>query len=378
MRLTNHSIIIISLFLLLLSFHTNAAACGEPDRGRLLITNIQVKNLGDSIELSFNFVPDQFSIKKKEVILVTPVISDGTHQAEFLPFAIVGKRGKISSIRSLYYQKSMKVVGYKQVLVYNAKMKYEDWMKGSILAFESSTKICTKRAMLTTATVDGRILQDPDVEIIEIIKEITPVQTTAERLSQDYNFLTAISKRSEFGKENGNKSVSILFKSGSSMIDSGYQDNEQNLDLLVSTIDKINHSPDSRVTDILIVGYASPEGDYRMNLDFAEKRAIALRDYLIQRTKIDKKSFEMINGGIDWFGLYRMVDESDMPYKEEVLPIIDSNTIKGSNGKQSRRIELMGLKGGVPYRYMLKNFFPKLRSGTCIKVFYENIDQKTK
>ena len=63
------------------------------------------------------------------------------------------------------------------------------------------------------------------------------------------------------------------------MIDSGYQDNEQNLDLLVSTIDKINHSPDSRVTDILIVGYASPEGDYRMNLDFAEKRAIALRDY---------------------------------------------------------------------------------------------------
>ena len=73
-----------------------------------------------------------------------------------------------------------------------------------------------------------------------------------------------------------------------------------------------------------------------------------------------------------------LFDEQDAAYKEEVLPIIDSNTIKGSNGKQSRRIELMGLKGGVPYRYMLKNFFPKLRSGTCIKVFYENIDQKTK
>ena len=33
-------------------------------------------------------------------------------------------------------------------LQYNATMKYEDWMRGSILAFESNIKLCAKQAIL--------------------------------------------------------------------------------------------------------------------------------------------------------------------------------------------------------------------------------------
>lgn len=357
-----HTIIIISFFSILALPHVHAATGKEPQRGRLSITQIQVRNTGDSIELSFKCAPDLLNVRNKERIMVTPVMSDGINQAKFPPFVIAGKKVKAPFI-----------------LPYDATMKYEDWMKGSVLTFESSVKLCAKQAMLTTATVDGRILQDPDVEIVEITeadKEVEPVLTTAEKLSQDYGFLAHISTRPEFNEENRDKSVSILFKLGSSALLTDYEDNDRNLDLLVNVINQINNSSDSRIANILIAGYASPEGTVSLNSTFAERRACALKEYLMQNTQVATNSFETINGGVDWLGLYHMVNESDMADKETVLRIIDSIPVKGNKERKSRIGELMRLKGGIPYQYMQKYFFPKLRSSTCIKVFYENINNK--
>lgn len=93
----------------------------------------------------------------------------------------------------------------------------------------------------------------------------------------------------------------------------------------------------------------------------------------MRHTRLDSGTFEVINGKIDWYGLSQMVGKSDMPDKETVLNILSVTPVEGSSGKRGRKNELMYLKAGVPYRYMLKNFFPALRSSTCIKVFYEKI-----
>ena len=100
-------------------------------------------------------------------------------------------------------------------------------------------------------------------------------------------------------------------------------------------------------------------------------RAAALKKYLMRHARLDSGTFEVINGKIDWYGLSQMVGKSDMPDKETVLNILSVTPVEGSSGKRGRKNELMYLKAGVPYRYMLKNFFPALRSSTCIKVFYE-------
>ena len=100
-------------------------------------------------------------------------------------------------------------------------------------------------------------------------------------------------------------------------------------------------------------------------------------EYVLEHTqlpadaRLDSGTFEVINGKIDWYGLSQMVGKSDMPDKETVLNILSVTPVEGSSGKRGRKNELMYLKAGVPYRYMLKNFFPALRSSTCIKVFYE-------
>lgn len=360
----NHIIIILSFVSLLIPAYTRASTENKPQGRRLSITQIQVRNTGDSINLSFNCAPARFDTRKKERVTVTPVISDGTSQAGFPSFAIIGKKTKMSP-----------------ALQYNATIKYESWMKGSILTFESSIKLCAKQAMLTTAAVEGKILQDPDVEIVQITdtaEAVIPVPTTAGKLAQDYDFLADESTRAEFNEDNRSDVVSILFKIGSATLIPEYQNNSRNLNLLVNIINEINQSKDSRISHILIAGYASPDGGIRINSDFAALRAAALKDHLIRYTRLDSDLFEVINGETDWYGLSQTVGQSDMPDKEAVLNILRFTPVEGSPGKRGRKDELMYLKAGVPYRYMLKNFFPSLRSSTCIKVFYENINKNIK
>lgn len=55
----------------------------------------------------------------------------------------------------------------------------------------------------------------------------------------------------------------------------------------------------------------------------------------------------------------------DMDYKDEVLEIIKNTSVE-----EGRETKLMRLRGGVPYRYLLKNIFPGLRVAIC-KVNYD-------
>lgn len=194
----NPIIIIISFISLLIPAYARASTENGSQGRHLSITQIQVRNTGDSIELSFSCAPARFNTRKPERITVTPVISDGDHQARFPSFAIIGKRKRMSP-----------------ALQYNATMKYEDWMRGSILAFESNIKLCAKQAILTTAVVNNRILQDPDVEIVQFTdtaETVIPVLTTAEKLAQDYDFLADESTRSEFDEENRSNAVPFYLK----------------------------------------------------------------------------------------------------------------------------------------------------------------------
>ena len=113
------------------------------------------------------------------------------------------------------------------------------------------------------------------VQFTDTAETVIPVLTTAEKLAQDYDFLADESTRSEFDEENRSNAVSILFKTGSATLLPEYRNNSRNLDLLVDIILKINQSPDSRISHILIAGYASPDGDIRINSDFATLRAAA-------------------------------------------------------------------------------------------------------
>jgi hypothetical protein len=122
---------------------------------------------------------------------------------------------------------------------------------------------------------------------------------------------------------------------------------------------------------IRITGTASPEGPQSVNYALAQKRAIAVRNYILDNVHwLRPSNFEIVNGGQNWEGLYKLVEESRMPGRWEVLDIID-NTPPDIDviNNVSRKKYLMDLNQGRTWRYMEYYFFPELRGAASITVY---------
>jgi hypothetical protein len=71
------------------------------------------------------------------------------------------------------------------------------------------------------------------------------------------------------------------------------------------------------------------------------------------------------SGGEDWYGLRKLVVESDMVGKDQVLNIIDNVP------ESQRKAKLQALNGGRTYRSIFDVLYPQLRSACYIDVWYD-------
>ena len=159
--------------------------------------------------------------------------------------------------------------------------------------------------------------------------------------------------------------VKVYYRRGYSTLDRNLRDNETRLKDFGTRLQRFQADTLCRIRNVNISSGASPEGTFSFNERLAEKRASQITSFLRQHTSLGDLQFRTVTVGIDWKGLSRMVEASDMRYKDEVLDII-YNTPEWAYddaGKSSdaRKRRLMTLRGGEPWRYMDKHFFPELR-----------------
>ena len=81
MKYIIHTLTILFFFSLLVLVCFDSMASETTHRVKLSISEIRIQVVGDSIELSFNCVPERFVLKGKERIVVIPMISDGIIQS---------------------------------------------------------------------------------------------------------------------------------------------------------------------------------------------------------------------------------------------------------------------------------------------------------
>ena len=75
-----------------------------------------------------------------------------------------------------------------------------------------------------------------------------------------------------------------------------------------------------------INGFASPEGGLELNTRLGQTRAERLKEYIqSQMPDLTSDDFILINGVENWDGLRRLVEASDMEYKEEVLRVLEQH-----------------------------------------------------
>ena len=125
---------------------------------------------------------------------------------------------------------------------------------------------------------------------------------------------------------------------------------------------------------MVIRSYASPIGTNKANERLTVARAEVLKDSIRKYADLPESQIELRSEGIAWPMLHEMVAASQMPARDEVLRIIEETPVFVFNaaGKivDGRKKQLMDLEGGVPYKYMEREFFPDMQSSIGVAVYY--------
>ena len=172
--------------------------------------------------------------------------------------------------------------------------------------------------------------------------------------------------------------LKVFFRENVTTIDPEYRNNGILINRFVSEVKEIMADTTCRIQSIHIRSGASPEGRFDHNKDLSVRRGNNLRFRLQRALSLPEHKFTVDAVGEDWASLRDIIKNSNAPDREDILYILDSHS-RYINGRPGSVIggpkkELMDLKGGETWRWLLNNVFPELRSaGNSIVCRYEHI-----
>lgn len=166
-------------------------------------------------------------------------------------------------------------------------------------------------------------------------------------------------------------SMRIYYVVGHREVDPSFRDNGAELDRFLKTVRVAVH--EGTIERITICSSASPDGYNKANERLAMRRADSLAAYIARHGSVSEALIEKHSVGIAWDMLRRQVAASDMEYRDEVLDILDNTPVfvfdERDRVVDGRKKQLMDLRGGRPYKYMLEVFFPDLRSSLSVMLY---------
>lgn len=369
--------IILLSFWLLCSFGLSAQNTEFIEPG-----DVSVHRVGDSVYVSLRLrVTD---IGSDNLVTLTPVLYKGVGGVRSLPAVLYGSRRAQMRLWKKAKDKSAVPVCHNSgdTVFYRDTFGYERWMNGSELRLDAVLRTCCRTMYLDPMPLASDvILFTPAEEFRPVLAGIAPAVSDGDRLSEQNRFVerwlgkiadaAAVVRRFEAG------TPAIYFPVGETGIVPGYGENLRELERILSLLDQLASSKDTRIVKILVMGLSSPDGPSYQNEQVAEARARSLVDYLMVRTGLDASCFEQYNGKEAWYELRRLVAAGDMAYRQEVLDVIDHTPVWDMQKKTGRIGQLQSLHGGKAYHYLKEHFFPKLRLAGYVRVYYESVPDTT-
>ena len=371
--------IYIMTLLLFYTMSVSAQAAG----GKVGITNLKTVETNGEVFISFDAKVAGNAVSRNTAHLLTPVLTGEGYRVELPEIIIEGRGSRTAMIRREWasgealYSPDAFYAKNGETIHYSAKVQAQQWMQGGALQMEGVTAGCCSYTKEPAAVLASELhLYDvPMMEVVTEIRRFKP-QTVADSLSVMFPFVlpeTMFDPEDPYKiyDEERSNSLIVFFRLSKSDIDRSYMDNARTLTNLVAAIEMILGESASKVEKVVVAGFASPEGTLEFNEQLAFDRAMAVKRYLVSNTALRDPQVWIHNGSVDWRGLRLLVAGSDMADRDRILSIIDSIPAGDEAGK-TQFSQLRRLNDGKPYEYMLKNFFPLLRNGAFIKVYYSN------
>ncbi len=166
--------------------------------------------------------------------------------------------------------------------------------------------------------------------------------------------------------------VNVFFGMGGITIDDEYRNNKKALFRLSELIEKNRSLDSTKVSNIYISAYTSPDGGVTRNRRYSKDRLDEIVRYLELNENLAGYNLHLKSNGVAWNNLEALVQRSDMSETDKngvlyILKNVPEETWvveEGTNDSVllgSRLKELMRYKLGDTYRYMATHLFPNLR-----------------
>ena len=166
------------------------------------------------------------------------------------------------------------------------------------------------------------------------------------------------------------KEIFLDFRINKGTLDTIYMNNAERLSEVISFLEEFKSDSAFDMIEVSFCGSASPEGTIAINRRLSAERSKALEEYVLSHISLPDSIIVRCKDVFAWDRLIRLVEESDMQDKDEVLNILLNvpEYTYNNNGAitDSRKKHLMDLQGGRAWQYMLKHFYPHIRNASVV------------
>ncbi|MGL5683917.1 MAG: hypothetical protein ACRDDZ_12840 [Marinifilaceae bacterium] len=289
-------------------------------------------------------IQEGLSIKSNEVLAVIPEIKDKQQPNEIIELPavyIAGRKRYIIIARRKNKSPNIdKIIKYNKnkttQVSYTTTLPYVSSMDKSLIDIQLQLSGCAECGLLEDNIALGKIKVADYVAQPSVAFIIPPKENIKMRKLQGTAYLE--------------------FPVNQLQIKPNYKNNYQELIKIQKTIDFVKNDTNAFITNISLMGYASPEGAYQNNARLAQGRAESLKKYILNTYNIPQQQIEVNSIPEDWAGLKRYVEDGSLEDRNDLLVIIDSDA---SYDSKNNSIQKLG--DGTTYAYLLNNIYPLLR-----------------
>lgn len=329
----------------------------------------------ERLKVSFPISVGDVKLSTNERVVVKPVLRSAEGEEMALPMLeFAGKQNKKYFDRQAALDKTDRLDVYApdDTVEYMQEIAVEPWMRKSdltVVMLRDFEDCCSVMPIAPVSVAQTRYVEPvkptfdpviPHISVAERLAETNPIMIPMDQY-EPYNPDVPLRKMKN--------ALYVHFQVNKSNIDTSYRENKAKLDRILDLLAQVKADTLSEVKKVRLIGLASAEGPVVFNQKLSEKRAVALKDYLIDNgAELDEDAIELIAGGEAWADLLDVIAESDLEGRDELL-----EQLRNAKDPNNREVLLRRHNSGKSYRYLVQSVFADQRNSGYIQVFYEAV-----
>ena len=282
---------------ILLAAATSLASAADRQINALGLTGIDAA-LGDTLGVTMTVNPADVTLKPEEELLLTPTVGRTGNEASLPPVVVAGRSRHIRYLRgqrklpegAVLLRAGKESTPYR----YTAAIPAAGWMDESDLDIRVEKHGCC-----------GSPSESAQAKIATFGFATEEIRKAVSRPRQRRDSVYELKGRAR-----------LDFKVNITEIDPSLRRNPRELAEIVRTIDAVRDNPEARITEIIITGYASPEGNYDNNVRLSKGRAEALKQFVAAQGDIDPAIIKADYVPENWAGLRDSIASCDWPERQ--------------------------------------------------------------